>query len=327
MNNLSYQEVRKQSEAVFGQFGKTKWIPFAKENARHPNRRDARELQGVGAGKTLLSIGMGASLERHAETIVKYRDRFDIITCDKGFRALKENLGVKPDYVMVCDCNVVWQKWGPREEDTEGVKMIATPYANLDWTRKWRGPIYFYVNRDAIDTQEIFLDIMGAGTRQIPASSNVSNAQLVFFLGLDEWTRDTFAGYEQYVLVGYDYSWKPDGNYYAWANPIPKRNYMNHRVLRDNAGELCFSSDNLVFSARWLTNYLRAFPEAPVLNASQGILEARKCDLEKVLSSIDVSKGEAIRRASQLYSLASAGADAARQNLIKAKEEYLNGKR
>lgn len=326
MENLTYQEVKRQSQAVFGQFGRSKWIPFAKENAKHPNRRDAKELSGVGVGKTLLLVGMGASLEKQADTILKYRDRIDIVTCDKGFQALKENVGIKPDYVMVCDCNVVWQKWGPKEEDTEGVKMLATPYANLDWTRKWRGPIYFYVNRDAIDTQDIFTEIMGPGTRMIPASSNVSNAQLVFFLGLDEWNPSPFAGYEQYILAGYDYSWKPDGNYYAWANPVPKRNYMNHRIIRDNSGELCFSSDNLVFSARWLSHYLKAFP-TPVINVSDGILDARRGNLEQILSSIDPAKGEAVRRAVEMYSLSSMASNKARNNLLKAKEEYLNGKR
>ncbi len=324
MKDLSYGDVKAQSMAVFGQFGKSKWIPFAKENSVHKNRRDTRELRGRGVGRTLLSVAMGASLEGQIETIKKYRNNFDIVTCDKGFQALLSK-GIKPDYVMVCDCNVVWQKWGPKEEDTEGVAMIATPYANLDWTRKWRGPIYFYVNRDAIDSQDTFLEIMGPGTRTIPASSNVSNAQVVFFTGQDEWSQESFAAYERIVLVGYDYSWKPDGNYYAWANPLPKRHYMNHKILRDNSGELVFSSDNLIFSARWLSHYLRAYP-MEIVNCSSGILECRRDSLEKVLS-VNLKDGFRVRQAAELAASAEQAARKAREILARAKEEYLYGSR
>lgn len=328
MKDLSYQDVKRQSMAVFGQFGKDKWIPFARENARHKNRRDCRELKDVGVGKTLLSVAMGASLEQQVETIKKYRDRVDIVTCDKGFQAMVAH-GVKPDYVMLCDCNIVWQKWGPTEQDTEGVALIATPYANVTWTRKWRGPIYFYVNRDAIDSQEVFLEIMGQGTRTIPASSNVSNAQFVFFTGMDEWSREVFGGYEKILLVGYDYSWRPDGNYYAWADPKPKRYYMNHKTLMDINGDLVYSSENLIFSARWMSNYLRAFSQLRVVNCSgRGLLEqAMRVDLEAELSRIDTGRGRALKLARENVMASAVAAQAAQKSLASAREEYLYGSR
>lgn len=325
MQDLNYQDVKRQSTAVFSQFGKEKWIPFAKENAKHLNRRDCNELRNSGAGRTLLCVGMGASLEAQVEIIKKYRDRIDIVTCDKGFQALMSH-GVKPDYVMVCDCNVVWQKWGPTEADTEGVVMIATPYANLAWTRKWRGPIYFYVNRDAIDSQDIFIEIMGNGARTVPASSNVSNAMLVFFTGMDEWDRTNFSGYERFLLVGYDYSWKPAGNYYAWADPKPKRYYMNHRTCLDHKGDLVYSSENLIFSARWLSHYLRAW-KLDVINCSGGVLDAQRGDLEQILSVTDHSKSRNVRVAHQGLKAANASAELAAKNLQIAKEDYLYGSR
>lgn len=324
MQDLTYTDVKRQSLAVFGQFGQSKWIPFAKENAAHHKRRDAGDLRWCGVGKTLLSVAMGASLEKHVETIKKYRDRVDIVTCDKGFQKLMER-GIRPDYVMLCDCNVVWQKWGPSEVDTSGVKLIATPYANVDWTRKWRGPIYFYVNRDAINSEEVFLEIMGHGTRTVPASSNVSNAQLIFFTGMDEWNRTPFAGYEQHVLVGYDYSWRPQGNYYAWTDPRPKRLYMNHRTLRDINGELVYSSENLIFSARWLSHYLRAFPQLKAVNCSDGLLEIPPANLESTLAGIDVGKGRAIRAAQEVVASAQTALAKAREHLTQLREGYFNG--
>lgn len=326
MQDLSYADVKRQSLAVFGQFGKDKWIPFAKENVKHKNKRDARELDGAGVGRTLLSVGMGASLEEHIDTIKKYRDRVDIVTCDKGFQALMSH-GVKPDYVMVCDCNVVWQKWGPKDEDTSGVTMIATPYANVTWTRKWLGPIYFYVNRDAIDSQDIFLEIMGPGIRTIPASSNVSNAQVVFFTGMDEWSRENFGGYEKILLVGYDYSWRPAGNYYAWSDPKPKRWYMNHKTMLDKNNDVVFTSDNLLFSARWLGHYLRAW-NVNVINCSErGILESKSGRLDEEMRAVDPSKTRLIRTALDNFKSASAASVSARKSLDMMREEYLYGSR
>lgn len=311
MEALSYKDVKKQSQAVFNQFGQSKWIPFAKENARHPNRRDPNELRNIGAGRTLVSVAMGASLESRVDTIKKYRGKADIITCDKGFRELMAR-GIKPDYVMLCDCNILWPKWGPKEEDTEGVALIATPYANVTWTRRWRGPVYFYVNRDAIDSQDTFLEIMGPKTRTIPASSNVSNAQFVFMTGADEKSLGAnFSGYEKFLLVGYDYCYRPDQNYYAWANPKPKRFYMNHETMLDTDGRLVFSSSNLIFSARWLRQYIQTYRLHAVNCNEGGLLEIPRGDLQKELESVDLAVGERLRLSAQ--SLA-----AARQSLAAA---------
>src|SRR3990167_8453188 len=99
---------------------------------------------------------------------------------------------------MLCDCNILYKWIEPWIDKNDGVKLIATPYANPEWTKKWKGPIYFYVNRDAIESENVFLPIVGPeGVRTVPASSNVSNAQDVFMTGMDEWDQANFAGYEK----------------------------------------------------------------------------------------------------------------------------------
>lgn len=296
MEKLSYQDVKKQSIAVFNQFGEKTWKPFAKENSKLLNRRDANELRNCGNGKVLLSIAYGASLEDHAEIIKKYRDRVDIICSDKAFKPLVEH-GITPDYVMLCDCNILWPKWGPEDIDTSNIKMIATPYANVAWTRRWKGPIYFYCNRDAIGSEKVFSEIMGQSTRVVPASSNVSNAQVVFMTGMDEFSRISFAGYDKILLTGYDYSWRPEGNYYAWSNPKPKRYYMRHKLVRDINQQLCYTSENLVFSARWLAHYLGAWNFNAINCSGRGLLECRQGDLEKELKCIRPEYGARIRYA------------------------------
>lgn len=326
MQKLSYQDVKKQSTAVFGQFGESKWIPFAKENSQHTNRRDPMELQNCGVGKVLLAVAFGASLESQIETIKKYRDRIDIICPDKAFKPLMDH-GVRPDYVMLCDCNIMWPKWGPDEVDTKGIKLLATPYANTMWTRRWQGPIYFYVNRDAIGSEKIFLEILGSKTRSLPASSNVSNAQVVFMTGIDEWNRSVFAGYEKILLTGYDYSWKPEGNYYAWANPKPKRYYMHHQTLRDYNQDRVFSSENLIFSAKWLTTYVQSFGLNVVNCSGGGLLDIKKGDLEKELSRIDTRATKKIVNALETVKFASMAKDSALTAFNTAREELCYGKR
>lgn len=326
MKPLTFQDVKLQSTAVFNQFGRSKWIPFAKENAKHPLRRDAEELRGCGIGKVLVSVALGASTEDHIETLKKYRDRVDIITCDKGFRPLLEH-GVKADYVMLCDCNIIFQKWAPSEEDTVGVKLISTPYSNVDWTRKWRGPIYFYLNRDAIESENIFLEIMGPRTRMIPASSNVGNAQVVFMVGVDEDNPQMFAGYERILLVGYDYSWRVGGNYYAWSDPRPKRYYMVSRNMLDLSGELAVTSENLVFSSRWLSQYVNLC-RLPVLNCSgQGILAITQANLEAELKQVDPRMTQPIRSAHNSFTRARQATEEARKHLNFLREGLFHGSR
>lgn len=273
-NHLTYSDTKKQSLQVYSQFGEKVWIPHAKFNADLP-RHSAYELKNIGIGKFLVICATGESLEDHIETLIKHRDNIDIMACDKSFALLMER-GIKPDYCMICDANIPFryvEKW---IDQSDGVKLISTPYGNIEWTKKWKGERYFFINKDSIETEKIFLNIMGKDSRVIPASTNVSNAMVVFMLGYDELARVNFSGYEKIFLVGYDYSWRPNGNYYAYMNPIPKRYYMNHMMILDINRDYVFTSQNLMFSARWLYDYC-IYHKPPVFNCSgRGILDIPK---------------------------------------------------
>lgn len=297
---LGYKDVKKQSEAVWNQVGDKIWLPYAEVNSKL-EQGNTKELKLSGLGKFCVLAAMGESLQEAIPTLKKYRDQFDLVTCDKGFGVLVDN-GITPDYVQLADCNIPYEKWlAPYVEKTEGVKLLATCYANTAWTKAWRGPRYFYVNRDAIDSQKKFMEIMAKGIRTIPAGSNVSNAMVIFMLGVDENSQANWAGYEEYFLTGYDYSWRPQsaeqssdvksGNYYAFNNPFPKRAYMQHRTVLDLMGDISHTSENLLFSAKWLYSYITAY-NLPVINCSgRGILDIpRRMPLDKALSSIQTSK-------------------------------------
>lgn len=300
--HLTYGDTKRQSLAVYGQFGESLWKPNAKENAKL-ERLDANSIQNTGLGKCLVMVAMGASLEGQIETIKKYRDRIDILACDKAFVPLVER-GITPDYVMICDAGIPARHFETHVLKTKNIKLLATPYANTIWTKSWLGPRYFFVNKDAIESEKVFLDIMGPSTRVIPASSNVSNAMVVFMTGCDEVRRANWAGYERYFLVGYDYSWRMDGNYYAWSDPKPKRHYMHHITAHDSKGNIIFTSGNLTFSARWLSDYLRMH-KLPVINCSgRGILDTiLQGDLETELGRLRTDKENVIRPIRQGYEI------------------------
>lgn len=344
---LSYEDVRKQSQAVWNQFGESKWLPYSQINVRLRNRRDPNELNGCGLGKFAVLAAMGASIEEQIEVMKKYRDRFDLITCDKGFGMLLEH-GLKADYVQLCDCNIPYRWLEPYVNETKGVRLLATTYANIEWTTKWQGPIYFYVNKDALHTEEKFMPVLGnpdtnklgfspstasiprIEPRIIPAGSNVSNAMLIFMMGIDEQTFTSFAGYEHYYLTGYDYSWRPSGpqfacktgNYYAFANPTPKRFYMSHRTVLDINGDPCLTSENLLFSAKWLYSYVTAY-NLPVTNCSErGLLDIPlRGNLEKCLAKINSDKSVRMKMLKNLEELRAleTATSAARERLMESR--------
>lgn len=282
---LTYTDVRNQSRQVWGQFGEKTWLPNALKNSKL-EYRDCRELQNSKIGKFSVLAAMGESLEANIDTLKANRDKFEITTCDKGFGALLDH-GIKADYVVLCDAGIPF-KWLEKYVDqTEGVNLMATAYANPEWTHAWKGNKYFYINKDAIETERKFIPIFGDKMRVMAAGSNVSNAMLIFWTGCDERSAANWSGYEKFLMVGYDYSWRPEGNYYAWNDPTPKRYYMHHRTMLDINGDRCFTSENLLFSAKWMIQYLDAF-NLPAINCSgRGILDCRyKMGLQKALDSI-----------------------------------------
>lgn len=302
MTMLDYKAVKQQSEAVFGQFA-DKWKAHSEINVKVPHK-NPEAFQNIGLGKTLVMCAMGASLEKDIPHIKANRDKFDLMCCDKAFGKLLDH-GIKADYVMLADANIKYDTWlAPYIEQTEGVKLISTVYANPEWTTNWKGEITFYMNKDAIGSERHFLPTWGKDMRIIPASSNVSNAMVVFMTGCDDNLRINYAGYQNYFLTGYDYSWQSDGNYYAFDNPMDKRHYMNHRTFLDCHKNICHTSENLIFSAKWLMQYVHTFG-LPIVNCSgRGLLEVKRSgDLSVSLPRLTADKSVASRIRSEFTNL------------------------
>lgn len=278
---LSKDEVLAQSKAAFAQWGET-WTKHAVENGKKykADGHSHKDLAGVGVGRKLLICAFAASLEYNIETIKKYNDidGLDIMCVDKVFGYLVSH-GVKPTYVMLADAGISPDWFMPWIDDTEGVILLANITASLEWTLKWKGPVIYYTNKDNIKTEEIYSKLSGC-KEVIPAASNVGNAAVVM--------PTQMMAYDKYMLVGYDFSWGPEDNYYA-DKDSDKRWWMHHLNIVDMNGDICYTSNNLYFSCRWLFDYYNKIlrPQGiKLVNCSnKGIFFIERSSLEYELSS------------------------------------------
>jgi hypothetical protein len=282
---LHPDEVLQQSKAAFGQW-EGQWREHARINGKKykEDGRSQQDLIYIGAGKTLVCAANGSSLEDHIDTIKKYKnDSVDIICCDKTFGVLLKQ-GIKPNYVVVADANVGYKEWlEPWIDETRDVILFASICANPEWTLNWKGPVYFYVNKDNIESEKIFSEISGCH-EFIPASSNVGNTVVVFSVQI--------LGYDEYLLIGYDFAWGDSDNYYAFDDretPTIKRHWMKHAHGVDMRGEVVNTSQNLIFSSRWLSDYFIGMTQQMNIRlyycSGRGILNMATANFERKLKA------------------------------------------
>jgi len=277
---LNKDEVLEQSKSAFSQ-----WEPIWKENCRINGElyrslgTSHQDLLHVGAGRTLLCIGTGPSLEKNLHLLEKYKDtKIDIACIDKALPILLEK-GIKPDYVYIADAAVSYEKYcKPYIDQTKDIILMSNITAQTDWAANWQGLIFFYINKDNINSQDIFIEISGC-KEVIPASSNVGNTVVV--------ASTQIFGYDRYLLLGYDFCWSDDEAYYAGADNV-KRHWMKHLNVCDNIGRLVNTSQNLFFSARWMQDFydMMKHQGCKIYNCSgQGLLNAETRNLEKELKT------------------------------------------
>jgi hypothetical protein len=94
----------------------------------------------------------------------------------------------------------------------------------------------------------------------VTAGTNVSNMMLVVLTQSDNERVQNLFAYDKVLLIGFDYSWKLDGKYYAFDHDGGgKRYYMRHIYGLSVSGKTIFSSHNLSTSASWLKLYIDAY--------------------------------------------------------------------
>jgi len=267
---LTSKEVLEQSKNAFREWD-TIWRKHSEINGKIHRERGLshQDLLFRGIGKVLLLIGMGASLEDKIEIIKKYQNKgVDIGCVDKAFGYLTDN-GIKVNYVFLADAGISYERWIEKWIDkTENVILISNINANPKWTQNWKGDVCFSVFKDNIHSEKIYSKISGC-YQFIPAGSNVGNSAIIFSTQI--------LGYDEYWLVGYDFCWDNKKNYYAFSDS-EKRFFMKHIMMIDNWNNFVFTSQNLLFSARWLSDfYIKVLNQhrVKIFNCSEyGILKA-----------------------------------------------------
>lgn len=267
MSQLTTEQITKQSQTAYNQW-KDKWRAHAQEHSKYA-MKSLSDFENIGIGKAVLCVANGYSLELEIETIKKYQHHVDILCCDKSLGHLLKN-GIKPTYCIVCDASVNYEKYlEPWKDQVSDTVLFANICANPEWASRarWKD-LYFFGNMDVLGSEKEFMGLSGCPNK-IPAGTNVSNAMIVFLTQSDNEARRNFFGYDKILCIGYEYSWREQGNYYAFDyDGGGKRNYMRHIYIRNINNDLVYTSNNLAFSAKWLEGYIDAF-KLPVVQCSR----------------------------------------------------------
>jgi hypothetical protein len=246
---LSNEEVLKQSEGAMRQWEDI-WKKHAVRNGEILRERgySNQRIFGHGIGRKAICVGFSSGLERKIDELKQANNSVDILCIDKAMGYLLDH-GIKPKFVYLADAGVDYEKWcEPYIDQTEDMCLMMNVTANPKWAENWKGKIFYFVNQDNIKTEEIFAPLSGC-QELVKASSNVGNSVLVHAA--------TYLLYDEYYLIGYDFSWGQNDNYYC-GNDSDKRWYMSHHKLIDTQGKMVSTSQNLLFSARWLSDFIKA---------------------------------------------------------------------
>lgn len=268
---MTHDQIVRQSKQAYKQWAK-QWRAHAKEHSVF-KMQSFDSLRNTGIGKAVLLCANGYSLEENMDTIKQHKDNVDIIACDKSIGHLLNN-GIRPKYCIVCDANVNYEKYlKPFEDQLSDTILIQNVCGNPEWTKNgnWKDK-YFYVNKDVMGYEKEFIELSGC-KNVVTAGTNVSNMMVVLLAQADNESKQNLFSYDKIILVGFDYSWKHDGGYYAYDwDGGGKRYYMRHVYGISYSGKIIFTSNNLSSSASWLNLYIKAF-NLPVVQCSKDSLQ------------------------------------------------------
>lgn len=260
-----------QSKAAMKQWA-DQWREHAKTHAAFKHST-FEEYENIGVGRAVLCVANGYSFEENIDTIRNLQSNVDIMACDKTMGHLLDN-GVVPTYVMVCDANVDFErymeKWKDKLQDTI---LFMNVCANPKWSQNgnWKKKVFF-TNKDVLDSHLEF-GALSKCPNSIPAGTNVSNAMVILLTQSDNEGRRNLFGYDKILLIGFDYSWKHGGKYYAFSEDGDgKAQYMRHSYIIAPNGDFCYTSGNLAFSMDWLKAYVSTFRLPVIQCAASSIL-------------------------------------------------------
>lgn len=282
---MDTEQIRRQSKQAYNQWC-VQWREHAAFHKQYP-MKSLEDFRNTGIGKAILCVANGYSLEENIEAIAAQAHNVDIICCDKTMGHLLDH-GITPKFVLVCDANVSYEKYmEPWKDQLQNTILLQNVCGNPDWTKNgnWQDKC-FYVLKDVLQSEREFLQISGCpNSNCITAGINVSNMMVVMISQCDNERRQNLMGYDKMVLIGYDYSWRLGGKYYAFdEDGGGKSYYMRHIYGLSASGAMIYASNNLNSAGLWLEGYVKAYG-LPIVQCSTHSLVpfGRIADLEPQL--------------------------------------------
>ncbi len=278
---MNREQILKHSEVAYKQWS-AQWRKNAEEH-RGYTQNSFEDFRFHGIGKAALLVANGYSFEEEIETIKKYKDNVDIIACDKTLGHLLDN-GIEPYICIVCDANVNFDKYmAPWKDKLQNTILFNNVCGNPLWTKNgnWK-KVYTYVNEDIIESEKEFMAISGCKNK-VTAGTNVSNMMIVLLCQASNQLKQNLFAYDKLILIGFDYSWKLGGKYYAFNETGDgKANYMRHIYSLNNKNEMVFTSNNLSASSSWMKLYADNY-KIPIVQCSKSSIQPFNgiYDLEK----------------------------------------------
>lgn len=264
---MNTEQITLQSKSAYNQWC-VQWREHAKVHSKFKMKSMLR-FENVGVGRSILCVANGYSFEENIETIKENAKHCDILCCDKTLGHLLDH-GIEPTYCMVCDANVNYEIYMEKYKDKlKNTILFINACANPKWSHNgnWKD-IYFFINKDIIESEKEFCELSGC-PNVIPAGTNVSNAMVILITQSDNTGRRNFFGYDKIALIGYDYSWKFGGKYYAFdEDGGGKAQYMKHSYIYFPSGAFGYTSGNLTFSCSWMHKYITTF-NLPIVQCSK----------------------------------------------------------
>jgi len=264
---MNKDDIIKHSKQAYAQ-----WCKQWRANASYHKKFQSKsfeDFRSTGIGKAALLVANGYSFEENLETIKKYKDNVDVICCDKTLGHLLDH-GITPYICVVCDANVSYEKYvQPWKDKLQDTILFNNVCGNTKWTEggNWKD-VYLYVNKDVMEYEKEFMALSGC-VNAVTAGTNVSNMMVVLMVQSENTLKQNLFGYDKLILIGFDYSWKLGGKYYAFDQEAGgKYYYMRHIYGLSNSSNMIYSSNNLSNSASWLNMYIQAF-NVPVAQCSR----------------------------------------------------------
>lgn len=299
---MTPKEIKEQTLQAYKQHSAL-WTKHASEHAKF-KMKSFDELNLVGVGRACVLVANGYSFEEQLPILKKHHKNVDIMACDKTLGHLLDN-GIKPTYVVVCDARVNYQKYmEPWKDQLKDSILFMNVCANSEWSHNgnWKDK-FFFANMDIMGYEKEFARLSGCNNF-VTAGTNVSNMMVVLLTQCRNESRQNKLGYDKLVLCGFDYSWRPDGKYYAFDQEGGgKFYYMRHIYGLSGNGRMLFTSNNLASSASWLNDYVKVF-KIPIVQCSKETISDFGCrgDIEESLryrhktSDLDIIRTEILKR-------------------------------